>query len=613
MAVYGGPATDFITNRAARLVFVGARLQPGESLQQAQALLDSVARRLSQEYSDTDKDFTVKVYPELRARPIPQAGSLVVVLSGLFLGLATIVLVLACVNVANILLVRSTARDREMATRAALGAPRGRLVRQLLTESVLLALAGGVAGILLGYSGTNALGSIDLHANLSLEVRLDWRVLAYSLGIAMLTGLIVGVVPALRAACGDLSAILRGGRGVVGTHQRLRTALVVAQVAGSLMLLIIAGLFMRSLGAARQTNLGFNPSHVLNLSMDPKEIGYTAVQTREFYKTLMDRVRALPGVLSVSIAPAVPMGYVFKADTLAVDGYQPPSGQPAPNASYNVISPDYFQTMRIPMVRGRTFTDADDEKSQYVAIVNEAMAKRFWSNQDPLGRQFTMARESKHLMQVVGVARNSRFLGVVPTWPIDPYFYVPYAQHYEANSLETVQVRTAGPPELMLPEVERALTTLAPDLPVFDAQTMTEALNTLAGLLIFEIGAALAAAFGILGLILAIIGVYGVISYAVSQQTQEIGIRMAFGADSQDILRMTLGEGFIIVGAGLTLGLAGALAAARVVRNFVTVSATDPLTYLAVSATLAVVSLLACYLPARRATKVDPMVALRYE
>jgi len=214
---------------------------------------------------------------------------------------------------------------------------------------------------------------------------------------------------------------------------------------------------------------------------------------------------------------------------------------------------------------------------------------------------------------VVGVARNSRFLGVVPSWPIDAYFYVPYAQHYETNSLETVQVRTAGPPELMIPEVEGVVATLAPDLPVFDAQTMTEALNTLAGLLIFEIGAVLAAAFGILGLTLAIIGVYAVISYTLSQRTQEIGIRMSFGANSQDVLLMILGEGFIIVGAGLTIGLAGAVSAARVVRNFVTVSATDPLTYLAVSATLAVISLLAGYIPARRATKVDPMVALRYE
>ena len=611
MAVFG-QAPDFMANRGSRLVYVGARLQPGRSFQQAQASLDVVARRLSQQYSDTDKDLAIEVFPELRARPIPQAGRLMVVIAGLFLGLTAIVLLLACVNVANIMLVRSTTREREMATRAALGAPRSRLVRQLLTESMLLALAGGAAGILLGYLGSRALGSVDLHANLSFRVGLDWRVLAYALGAAILTGLIVGTVPALRAARRDLSAILRsGGRGMIGAHQRLRCALVVAQVGGSLMLLIIAGLFVRSLGAAQQTKLGFDPSHVLNLGMDPKEIGYSAAQNRAFYKTLIDDVRALPGVLSVSTAAAVPMGYVIKGDSLAIDGYQPPSGQPAPNVSYNVISPDYFQTMRIPMARGRTFTDADDEKAQYVAIVNEVMAKHFWPNQDPLGRHFTMTREPKHSMQVVGIARDSRFLGV--TLAINAHFYVPYAQHDEANSLETLQVRTAGAPELLIPEVERVVATVAPDLPVFDVETMTDALNTLAGLLIFKIGAALAAAFGILGIILATVGVYGVISYVASQRTHEIGIRMALGAHSQDILRMILGQGIVIVGAGLTIGLAAAFSAAHVVRNFVTVSATDPLTYLIVSATLTLVAVLAGYIPARRATKVDPMVALRYE
>jgi len=611
MAVFG-QAPDFMANRGSRLVYVGARLQPGRSFQQAQASLDVVARRLSQQYSDTDKDLAIEVFPELRARPIPQAGRLMVVIAGLFLGLTAIVLLLACVNVANIMLVRSTTREREMATRAALGAPRSRLVRQLLTESMLLALAGGAAGILLGYLGSRALGSVDLHANLSFRVGLDWRVLAYALGAAILTGLIVGTVPALRAARGDLSAILRsGGRGMIGAHQRLRCALVVAQVGGSLMLLIIAGLFVRSLGAAQQTKLGFDPSHVLNLGMDPKEIGYSAAQNRAFYKTLIDDVRALPGVLSVSTAAAVPMGYVIKGDSLAIDGYQPPSGQPAPNVAYNVISPDYFQTMRIPMARGRTFTDADDEKAQYVAIVNEVMAKHFWPNQDPLGRHFTMTREPKHSMQVVGIARDSRFLGV--TLAINAHFYVPYAQHDEANSLETLQVRTAGAPELLIPEVERVVATVAPDLPVFDVETMTDALNTLAGLLIFKIGAALAAAFGILGIILATVGVYGVISYVASQRTHEIGIRMALGAHSQDILRMILGQGIVIVGAGLTIGLAAAFSAAHVVRNFVTVSATDPLTYLIVSATLTLVAVLAGYIPARRATKVDPMVALRYE
>jgi len=612
MAAYGGHAPDFMANRAARLVYVGARLQARKNLQQAQASLDVVARRLSQQYSDVDKDFVVQAFPELRARPIPQAGKIMVVISGLFLGLTEIVLLLACVNVANILLVRSTTREREMATRAALGAPRSRLVRQLLTESVLLALAAGAVGVLFGYWGSRALGSVNLHANLSFQVDLDWRVLAYALGAALLTGLIVGIVPALRASGGDLSATLRaGGRGVLAARQHFRSALVVAQVAASLVLLIIVGLFVRSLSAAQQTNLGFNPNHVLNLSMDPAEIGYTTEQNREFYKTAIDRVNALPGVLSVSTAASVPMGYVFKNDTLAIDGYQPPAGQPAPNVLYNVISPGYFQTMQIPVLRGRTFTDGDDDKAKYVAIVNETMAKRFWPNEDAIGRDFIMAREPKHPMQVVGVARDSRFLGV--TWPIDAHFYVPYAQHYEANTLETMQVRTAGPPELMIPEVERVVATLAPNLPAFDVETMTEALNTLAGLLIFRIGAALAASLGTLGLVLAIVGVYGVISYAASQRTHEIGIRIAIGARPQDILRMILGQGIVIVAVGLVIGLAAAFLAARLVRNFVTVSATDPLTFLTVSASLTFVALLACYIPAWRATRVDAMVALRYE
>jgi putative ABC transport system permease protein len=221
--------------------------------------------------------------------------------------------------------------------------------------------------------------------------------------------------------------------------------------------------------------------------MDPKDIGYTAAQSRAFYKTLIDDVRALPGVLSVSNAAALPMGYAIKGDTLAIDGYQPPSDQPAPNVSYNVISTDYFQTMRIPMARGRTFTDADDERAQRVAIVNEIMAKRLWPNQDPLGRQFTLEREPKHPMQVVGIARDSRFLGV--TLAIGAYFYVPYAQQYQVNPSETLQVRTAGEPERMIPEVKRGIATAVPDLPVFDVETMTDALNTLAGLLIFKIGA----------------------------------------------------------------------------------------------------------------------------
>ncbi len=306
------------------------------------------------------------------------------VVGGLFLGLAVMVLLLACVNVANILLVRATVREREMAIRAALGAARIRLIRQLLTESILLALLGGVAGVLLGYWGSSALGSINVQTDLPVhfDFGFDWRVFGFATAAALLTGIIVGIVPAVRASRGNLSAILHeGGRGVVGGKNRLRSTLVVVQVAGSLMLLIIAGLFTRSLAQAQRTDLGFRPDHVLNLIMDPNEIGYNQAQTRDFYKNLLQRVRALPGVVSASTANATPMGYYNNFDSLTIEGYQPPPGQPAPASLYNTVSTDYFQTMGIPLLRGRIFTEADDENTQYVAIVSEAMAKQYWAGQ----------------------------------------------------------------------------------------------------------------------------------------------------------------------------------------------------------------------------------------
>jgi predicted permease len=278
---------------------------------------------------------------------------------------------------------------------------------------------------------------------------------------------------------------------------------------------------------------------------------------------------------------------------------------------YNVVSPDYFKTMEIPMVRGRIFTDADDVNTQYVGIVNEAMAKQFWPNADPIGRQIKIGVDPKHWIQVVGVVKNSRFRGV--TGNIGPYFYLPLLQQYGFNTLETLQVRTVAAPEAMIPELERVIETLAPELPVFDVKTMSQALNTLSGFLVFQIGAVLAAMLGILGLILAIVGVYGVVSYTSSQKTHEIGIRMALGAQPMDILKMIFRQGLFIVAIGLAVGIAMALAAARVVGNFLTVSPTDPVTYIAVSAILTIVALAACYIPAHRAMRVDPMVALRYE
>jgi putative ABC transport system permease protein len=278
---------------------------------------------------------------------------------------------------------------------------------------------------------------------------------------------------------------------------------------------------------------------------------------------------------------------------------------------YNTISIDYFRTMQIPILRGRAFTDADGDNSQYVAILSEAMAKKFWPDADPIGRQFQMSSEAKHSMVVVGVVKDVRYQGV--TGVIPPVFYAPFVQHQSGNSLQFLQVRTTAAPETMIPEIERTIQSLAPQLPVFDVETMRQALYTLNGLLVYRIGAGLAAVLGVLGLILAIVGVYGVVSYAASQKTHEIGVRMALGAQPTDILKMVFGEGLFIVAIGLAVGIAMALAAAQVVGKFLTVSAMDPVTYVAVSAILTIVALSACYIPARRAMRVDPMVALRYE
>jgi predicted permease len=614
MATNEGNPQDFMENRGNRNFGVLGRLRQGVDLKQANAALSVVGQRIAQQHPKEDSDLSLQLFPELRSRPNPDPNNTMLIISGLFLGLAAMVLLLACVNVANILLVRATVREREMAIRAALGAARGRLIRQLLTESILLAVAGGVAGILLGWQASAALSSMNLQTDLPIHMDfgLDWRVFAFAFAAALLTGVIVGLVPAYRASRGNLAGILHeGGRGVVGGKNRLRSALVVAQVAGSLMLLIIAGLFTRSLGAAQRTNLGFDPSHVLTLAMDPQEIAYNETQGREFYKNLLDRLRALPGVESVSTSSSVPMGYINNADTLIIDGYQPPPGQPAPFAFDSAITPDYLQTMGIPLLRGRSFTTADSEYTQYVAIVNEAMAKKFWPSQDPIGRQFRMGGDSKHSIQVAGIARDSRFNGI--SRPVGPYFFVPFAQHYAANTLEILEVKTAAAPSTMIPAVEQVIQTLAPDLPVFDVKTMSEALNTLNGLLIFQIGAVLAASLGILGLILAIVGVYGVVSFAASQRTHEIGVRMALGARPLDILKMVFGQGLAIVCVGLLVGLAAAYGAGRLIGGFLTVSPTDPVTYITVSATLMFVALTACYIPARRAMRVDPMVALHYE
>ena len=502
MAYLEGYPNDFMTSRQIRNMVVLGRLRPQVSLEQARAEADVVGQRLAQEHPIEEKDWSLQVYPELRSRPNPSPNNSVAIVAAFFLGLAGLVLLLACANVANILLVRATVREREMAIRAAMGAGRARLIRQLLTESILLAVAGGVAGILLGRWGSAAIGSIPIQTDLPLtfDFRLDWRVFAYSFAAALFTGVIVGIVPAIRASRGNLSAILHaGGRGVVGGKHRLRSTLVAAQVGVSLMLLIIAGLFIRSLGQVEKSDLGFDPTHVFNVAMDPNELGYNDAQGRQFYKDLLDRVRALPGVESATVASAAPMSYYGNGDRINIEGYQPLPGEPSvPALAYNAISTDYFKTMSIPLLRGRAITAADDDKTPHVAIMNEAMAKRFWPNQDPIGRKFTMASDPKHTLEIVGIAKDARYNGV--SGPINPYFYVATRPKlHDQFARHSASTHGGSAPAPMIPAVEHTLQTLAPELPYFDVKTMTEALDTLNGLLFFKLAAGLAAVFGIAG------------------------------------------------------------------------------------------------------------------
>lgn len=609
-----GTPRDFMENRGLRQLVVLGRLKDGVTLANARASLAVIGQHLASDYPEFDKDLELQVYLEVRSRPQPDPDNTIAIISGLFLGLAGMVLLLACMNVANILLVRATVREREIAIRAALGASRRRLVQQLLTESVLLALIGGFAGILLGYCGSAVLSKLNFQTDLPLHLDFgfDWRVFGYAFLAALITGVVVGIVPAVRASRGNLNAVLhQTGRGVSGARARLRAALVVVQVGGSLILLIVAGLFTRSLQAAQRTNLGFDPNHVLNFYMDPTEIGYNPAQTREFYKNLLARVGQMPGVESVATASCAPMGYYNNGDSLIIDGYQPPPGEPGPGSQFVLISGDYSSTLKIPMVSGRSFRDSDNENAPLVAIVNEAMAKKYWPNQDPIGRHFRMSLNAKQPIEIVGIAKDARYSR--STGPVSLNFYLPMVQHMELGGLEVLHVRTSGDPKNMIPELERTIHSIAPDLPVFDVQTMTQALYTLNGLLMYQLGAGLAAALGGLGLILSVVGVYGIIAYSVSQRTKEIGIRMALGAQSGSILGLVLRQGVIIVGAGLVLGVLCALASAKLVGKFLVVSGSDPLTYFTVSTVLTSVALLACYVPARRSTTVNPIVALRHE
>jgi putative ABC transport system permease protein len=605
-------AGDF-DDRQARGLHALARLRPEATIERAQTAMSVVAERLARQYPDSNANVSVRVLPERFARPEEDQYRSNVLGAAIMLALVVLVMIVAAVNVANLLLARATGRRQELAIRAALGAGRGRLVRQMMTESLMLAAIGGGAGVLLGTWAARVLAAMRLPGDLPVrfDFDLDGRVLAYAVTVALVTGLLVGLVPAVRVSGTDLDRTLRQSRhGSPGTHgHRIRGVLVVAQIAFCFVLLAAAGLFVRSLFEAERADLGFRAESVLNVHMDVGQLGYTQAQGRAFFEQIDRRVRTIPGVQDTSFAFTIPMGYIRVSNAVEAEG-QPVDSNQRLSAGKNIVSSEYFRTMGIQVVRGRSFSDGDNEQSRRVALVNQRLADMLWPGREAIGRRFRSAGPNGSWIEVVGVTITGkyRFLFEDP----QPYFYVPIAQEY--TELRVLQVRTSMPPEALAPAIERAIRALEPNLPLYDVQSMTQALGSGLGFFPVRVGAVSAASLGLLALALAIVGLYGVISYLTSQRTHEIGVRIAIGATQSDIVRLVLHDGSKLVLFGLAAGLLVTLTCSRVLGSFLFgISARDPLTLVSVAPILGCVALIACAIPAWRAARVDPTVALRSE
>ncbi|MGB8850766.1 MAG: ABC transporter permease [Candidatus Acidiferrales bacterium] len=611
-----GGSPNILTDRKDRQLRALAHLKPGVSIERARVSLQLAADNLAREYPE-DTGLKMDIIPEKLARPEAASASAWPLITAVFLGLVGLVLIFTCVNVTNLLLSRASIRAKEMAVRASLGAGRLRLFRQLLTESLLLSSLGAIGGAVIGVFLMSLIEKIRLpgiEGPLRMSQPFDWRMFLFVGMVAAASGLLAGVVPAFRATRIDLNDTLReSGRSLTGgaTHNRLRNFLVVAQAAGSLVALIMAGLFLRSLQHAEKADLGFQPEHLMNLTIDVGDLGYDEQRGANFYRELGSRVRALPGVQSASFAYAVPLGYYSVPLNPVWNESQ--RGLPVSQVlavSLNKVGPDYFSTMRIEIVRGRAIDERDQNMTPLVAVVNELFAQQLWPGQDPIGHHFRRVSAAGPDIEVVGVAKYSKYasIGEVPA----PHFYVPLAQDY--TPLRVLQVRSLLPPASIVHEVEAQVHALDPNLPVFEAMPMAEALEGGNGFFFLRVAATFAGALGGLNLLLAVVGLYGVISYAVNQRLHEIGVRIALGAQRQKIFGMVIGQGLRLVLTGLAIGVAISAALSRFLGSMlVDTGALDPLAFASASLLLVGVAALACYIPARRAMRVDPMVALRYE
>jgi predicted permease len=597
---------DWLNSRGSNL-FVYGRLKPGVTTEQAQADLSTIAARLGQTYPETNAKQGVRVVAGIGMSPRDRQE--IGLLIGVLFGVVVIVLLIACANIAGLTLARAAARRKEMGIRLALGAGRFRLARQLLTESAILALLGGALAIVVALWLTSwiraALPNEIRDAGAQIGFTPDWRVLSFTVGLSLATGLLFGLAPALQSSKTDLIPTLKDSGGSF-SHRgggRLRGVLVVVQIALSLVLLISAGLSAQTLRNAMVIDVGFVTENVLTAKLDLERQNYSEAQGREFYRRLLERLVSLPGAQAASLSLNVPLSRRGRSVFIAV------GNQPQLDVGYNVVTPGYLDTVGVPLLLGRQFTERDDARSPHVAVINETFARRVWPDENPVGKFFKLRpRADNQSVEVIGVARDARGGSLIDDAPLAAYF--PLAQQYSGEM--TLHLRAAPKPELLIAAVRQEIRALDPKLPIYDVKTLEQYRRDYLFTRRFQ--AALIGGFGLLALALASLGLYGALSYNVAQRTQEIGVRLALGARTGDVLRLVVGQGIRMIAIGLALGLAGAFAAARVLKSLLYgVSATDPLTFIVIPLLLTLVALLACWAPARRATKVDPMIALRCE
>ena len=613
---YVGMGRDFFTSRGDRGAFAYARLKPGVTMEQAQARMAVVARQLTAAYPNAWTDVTrqgrrITLLPERETRIPPQVRGPALGFVAILMGTVALVLLVCCANVAGLLLARATSRLKEVGIRISLGASRGRVVRQMLMESLLLAVLGGIVGTVTAIWAGRAVMALgvpsQIPVRISLDLAPDYRVLAFTLAVTLITGVVFGLAPALRASRADVVTALKTDSPAMrlgGRRFSLQGALVVGQVSLSLLLLVGALLFMRTLRAAASIDPGFRVDNMLLLDIAPRPGEEGRVNAEQVALEVRDRVAAVPGVRSVSWTNNVPLGLNASRRGLRVENHRPREGEDM-EFHYGVVGPRYFETMEVPLVRGRGFTDADRPGAPLVVVVNESFAKKFWGDADPIGKRISVSGEAGPWLEVVGLARDGKYVTIAES--PRPYVFYPQLQNPDGV---TLLVRTASDPLRLLAAVRREVGTVAPSWMIERPRTLDEHIG--ASLLPQRIAAGILGAFGVVALLLAAVGLYGVVAFAVAQRTREIGIRVALGAQSGEVLGLMLRQGMILAGIGLLVGLPVSFIVGKLISGFLLgAGAADPLVFVGAAASLVLVTLVASYVPARRASRVDPMVALR--